>query len=120
THKLFRELKRSTQKLIESGLYHPKLHQLEQIVLDHFKENELLNRETRVIIFAQYRDTVVQIVEKLSSFAPRIKIMQFVGQSSGRTKGLPQKEQENVLKQFREGGYNTLVSTSVGEEGLDI
>ena len=24
------------------------------------------------------------------------------------------------MKQFREGGYNTLVSTCVGEEGLDI
>jgi len=25
-----------------------------------------------------------------------------------------------VVKRFREGGYNTLVSTCVGEEGLDI
>lgn len=25
-----------------------------------------------------------------------------------------------VMKKFREGGYNTLVSTCVGEEGLDI
>lgn len=25
-----------------------------------------------------------------------------------------------VLEQFRSGGYNTLVSTCVGEEGLDI
>lgn len=25
-----------------------------------------------------------------------------------------------MVKQFKEGGYNTLVSTSVGEEGLDI
>ena len=24
------------------------------------------------------------------------------------------------MKQFRSGGYNTLVSTCVGEEGLDI
>lgn len=25
-----------------------------------------------------------------------------------------------MVKRFREGGYNTLVSTCVGEEGLDI
>lgn len=25
-----------------------------------------------------------------------------------------------VMRQFRDGGYNTLVSTCVGEEGLDI
>ena len=35
-------------------------------------------------------------------------------------KGLTQKEQIEVVKRFREGGYNTLVATCVGEEGLDI
>jgi len=25
-----------------------------------------------------------------------------------------------VMREFREGGYNTLVSTCIGEEGLDI
>jgi Fanconi anemia group M protein len=29
-------------------------------------------------------------------------------------------DRAQVMKQFREGGYNTLVSTCVGEEGLDI
>ena len=38
---------------------------------------------------------------------------------SGR-RGLTQKEQIAVVKKFRDGGYNTLVSTCVGEEGLDI
>ena len=27
---------------------------------------------------------------------------------------------QQVVREFREGGYNTLVSTCVGEEGLDI
>ena len=35
-------------------------------------------------------------------------------------KGLTQKEQIEVVRRFREGGYNTLVATCVGEEGLDI
>lgn len=35
-------------------------------------------------------------------------------------KGLSQKEQIEVVKRFREGGFNTLVATCVGEEGLDI
>lgn len=34
--------------------------------------------------------------------------------------GLSQKMQIEVVRRFREGGYNTLVSTCVGEEGLDI
>ena len=35
-------------------------------------------------------------------------------------KGLSQKEQIEVVRRFREGGFNVLVATCVGEEGLDI
>ena len=34
--------------------------------------------------------------------------------------GLTQKEQIEVVRRFKDGGYNTLVATCVGEEGLDI
>ncbi len=34
--------------------------------------------------------------------------------------GLKQKEQIGILDKFRNGEYNIVVSTSVGEEGLDI
>ena len=45
----------------------------------------------------------------------------FVGQATrGSDKGLTQKEQINLLREFKEGIYNTLVGTSVAEEGLDI
>lgn len=33
---------------------------------------------------------------------------------------MTQKEQAAILSKFRVGGYNTLVATSIGEEGLDI
>jgi len=47
--------------------------------------------------------------------------MEFIGQSgTGGKKGLTQKEQIEVVRRFKEGGYNTLVATCVGEEGLDI
>ena len=47
--------------------------------------------------------------------------MEFVGQSgTGNKKGLTQKEQIEVIRRFKDGGYNTLVATCVGEEGLDI
>jgi len=35
-------------------------------------------------------------------------------------KGLTQLKHREVVREFRKGGYNVLVSTSIGEEGLDI
>jgi len=64
-----------------------------------------------------------------------ISATKFVGQSQGKQekdKGFNQKEQKQVrrnlrlyaygqtIADFKEGKYNVLVSTSIGEEGLDI
>ncbi|KAH9507200.1 hypothetical protein Btru_056611 [Bulinus truncatus] len=101
---------------------HPKMQRLEEIVVKHFKDFEKKSLETRVMIFSQYRDSVHQITSILNQHQPLVKVMPFIGQASvGKgTKGYTQKEQLMVMKQFREGGYNTLVATCVGEEGLDI
>lgn len=120
---------------------HPKMNKLESIVLDHFDSyksltspnalniqggqnlpsdapsNDNAKAETRVMIFVQFRDTVEEIVALLKRHEPFIRPMAFVGQAK---KGLSQKQQAEVVKQFREGHFNTLVSTSIGEEGLDI
>jgi len=102
-------------------LRHPKLVKLEKIILDHFNGPTTFGQTTRVMIFTQYRESVYEIVEILSAHA-EIKAMEFVGQSAvtSTRKSVSQKEQLEVVKKFREGGYNTLVSTCVGEEGLDI
>jgi len=34
--------------------------------------------------------------------------------------GMKQKQQREVIKRFRQGDFNVLVATSIGEEGLDI
>ena len=44
----------------------------------------------------------------------------FIGQAKGSGMGMSQDEQKEVIRQFREGKYNILVSTSIGEEGIDI
>lgn len=74
------------------------------------------------MIFSQYRESVFEIVECLNAHQPMIKVMEFVGQNtaSGTRKAVTQKEQLQVVQKFRDGGYNILVSTCVGEEGLDI
>ncbi|NXX97074.1 FANCM protein, partial [Centropus bengalensis] len=108
---------------------HPKLRKLEEIVTEHFKSWKMESSvaaadssvDTRVMIFSSFRDSVQEIADMLSRLSPVVRVMMFVGHSTGRsTKGFTQKEQLEVVKRFREGGYNTLVSTCVGEEGLDI
>lgn len=103
---------------------HPKLTKLEEIVVEHFKRCKSENVTTRVMIFSQYRDSVHEIVAILMEHSPLIKAMSFVGHgpSTGgaKGKGFTQADQLRVIKEFTEGNYNTLVSTCVGEEGLDI
>ena len=75
--------------------------------------------DSRIIIFATFRDTVNLIVKKLTTEG--IESHRFVGQASRDTeKGLSQKEQLATLSRFREGEFKVLVATSVGEEGLDV
>nr|XP_060611106.1 Fanconi anemia group M protein [Anolis sagrei ordinatus] len=104
---------------------HPKLKKLEEVVTEHFRSWNENAGQTRVMIFSSFRDSVQEIAEMLSRHHPLLRVMTFVGHSVGKGKGsssrgFTQKEQLQVVKRFREGGYNTLVSTCVGEEGLDI
>ena len=75
--------------------------------------------DSRIIVFATFRDTVNLIVQKLN--AAGIEAHRFVGQAKrDAEKGLSQKEQLATLARFREGEFRVLVATSVGEEGLDV
>ena len=98
---------------------HPKMDKLLQVVQEHFTRHR--ESETRVIIFSQYRECVTELVACLTNLRPLVRAMPFIGQAgaNGR-KGLTQKDQLEVVRRFQGGGYNTLVSTCVGEEGLDI
>ncbi|RJU86020.1 MAG: hypothetical protein DWB89_04575 [Candidatus Poseidoniales archaeon] len=84
------------------------------------RERVRRDMESRVIVFANYRDTVEALEGALSDLEG-IKAIQFIGQSSrSGSGGLTAKQQISRLSEFREGGANVLVATSVGEEGLDI
>ncbi|KAJ1968682.1 3'-5' DNA helicase, partial [Dispira parvispora] len=116
---------------------HPKLDKLLSILLQHFSQDrfhstlpqatssttpgEPTGDCTRVIVFSQYRESVEEITRLLSAHEPLIRVMSFVGQTSNKTgKGLSQKRQLEIIRQFKSGNYNTLVATCIGEEGLDI
>ena len=106
-----------TQKLIAQGKEHPKLQRLAELLRKEFEKNP----KGKAIVFNHYRDSVKNVVEYLQKF-PEIKPLRFVGQATKgeKDKGMSQEEQAGALEAFKEGTYNTIVASSVAEEGLDI
>jgi ERCC4-related helicase len=101
--------------LIAKNLEHPKLLELKCIIEDSIKDNP----KNKTIIFSQYRDTVIKISKELNKIE-NINAKVFVGQAKKENSGLSQKEQQEIMDEFREGKINIICSTSIGEEGLDI
>ncbi len=102
-------------ELISKNLEHPKLLELKSIIEESIKQNP----KNKTIIFSQYRDTVIKISKELNTI-PNINAKVFVGQSKKQDSGLSQKEQQEIINQFREGEINIICATSIAEEGLDI
>ena len=96
----------------ESKVEHPKISRIMSLVSQRMDSNP----DSKIMVFAQYRDTCDLLVDKLSTISGA-NVEKLIGQSKG---GLKQKEQIQMLERFRNGDCNILVSTSVGEEGLDI
>lgn len=102
-----------TNKAKKEKLEHPKLGKLIKILKKELKKDQ------QIIVFSQYRDTVNDIYNKCEE--ENIKAVKFFGQASReKEKGLTQKEQKKIIKNFRKGLYQVLISTSVAEEGIDI
>ncbi|EXJ93548.1 fanconi anemia group M protein [Capronia coronata CBS 617.96] len=106
---------------------HPKLSYLKTVVLNHFLDagegrgNTNQPSSTRIMVFAHYRDSAEEIVRVLNRHGPIIRAHVFVGQSGTKgSEGMDQKTQLDTIKKFKAGTYNTIVATSIGEEGLDI
>ena len=97
---------------------HPKLDALVRVVDAEIARAR--DRPPRILVFAQYRDTILGIQERLE--AQGWTVGRFVGQSSrdDGDRGMNQKEQAQVLAAFRDGRFPILVASSVAEEGLDV
>jgi Fanconi anemia group M protein len=103
------------QELIARKIEHPKIDRVASIIKNEFNENP----KSKIIIFSQFRETASTISKKISEIES-IKSSIFIGQAKKLGAGLSQKEQKQVIEDFREGKINVICATSIGEEGLDI
>jgi len=89
------------------GIEHSKIPKLKEI---------LESVPGKALIFTSYRDSVDLIFNKLNEMGISAGIL--IGKA-GET-GLKQKKQIETVQKFRDGIFQVLVATRVGEEGLDI
>lgn len=113
------------------GLEHPKLKKVTDIIKKELGQNgqtklqsdryvkDADQKSSKIMVFTQYRNSLEMIHQKLEKEG--IKSAKFFGQASrDGEKGLTQKEQKEIIKAFKIGEYDVLLSTSVAEEGIDI
>ncbi len=106
----FRAANHLVEQLIEEKIEHPKFIKMLELI-----EKE---KDSKVIIFNQYRDSAKRLEEEINKGSNSARL--FVGQAKKNGTGLTQKGQKEMLDGFRSGEFNVLISTSIGEEGLDI
>jgi Fanconi anemia group M protein len=93
-----------------------KVIELKKIVNNFFKSNP----NSKILVFSNFRDNANYLAKKINEL-DNVKAVRFVGQTNKEDdKGLSQKDQANIISDFKDNKYNVLVCTSVGEEGLDI
>lgn len=104
------------ESLIELGEIHSKVGAVRRLVRERLRREA----DSRIIVFATFRDTVTALDAALDGLEGA-RPVQFIGQSKrGSGKGLTPKQQVERIETFRSGEGNVLIATSVGEEGLDI
>ncbi|KXN84777.1 ATP-dependent DNA helicase mfh1 [Leucoagaricus sp. SymC.cos] len=111
---------------------HPKLEKLLRLLIDFYgqklpdgdiedSEEEPVG-ESKTMVFVTHREAVDEIVEALNTHRPLIRASRFIGQGMDKhgKRGQAQKEQLEIIQNFKGRELNVLVATCIGEEGLDI
>lgn len=105
----------SSLELLSKNKEHPKIQRLIELI----EKEKAKNKNIKIIVFTQFRETAKIISENINKLQG-INSKVFVGQAKKSGSGLSQKEQKQMIEEFSEGKINCLISTSIGEEGLDI
>jgi ERCC4-related helicase len=101
------------EKIKETEDEHPKIIMLKILVREELKKN----KNSKIIVFSHFRDNIDKIKQELSKL-DGCRPIALIGQSG--EKGLKQKEQIDLIKDYNADVYNVLLTTSIGEEGLHI
>jgi Fanconi anemia group M protein len=105
TKEEFVEIMKKCEEALQKNIEHPKLEKLLEL---------LKNNNKKVIVFVQYTEQINRIVNLLEKNG--IKAKAFIGKRHGLTK----EKQQKIMEEFKNGLFNVLVSSSIGEEGIDI
>ncbi len=111
----FRKAYLKTTELRDKNIEHPKIDKMKELVKAEVEKDP----KSKIIIFNNYRDSGMKLMQELNSI-PNVTCGLFVGQTKKGETGMSQKNQIKMLEDFKEGKFNAIVATSVGEEGLDI
>lgn len=104
----------AVHELQSKGIEHPKLEKIRNIIKDYIGEKV----DVKIIVFANYRSTVDKINELLKKDDIKSEIL--IGQATREKAGFTQEKQIETLRRFAGNEFNVLVTTSIGEEGLDV
>jgi ERCC4-related helicase len=102
------------EELIDKEMSHPKIDTLKEIISEVVSKD----KNSKTIIFTQFRDSAEEVCKNIDEL--KISNHIFLGQTKKNGLGFSQKQQKEILDQFRNTEFNVLVATSVAEEGLDI
>ncbi len=109
-----REAIKIVEELKNKKIEHPKLEKIKHVIKDLLRKKP----NAKIIVFANYRSTVDKINNLLRNEGISSEIL--IGQAKRGRNGLSQEKQLEILKRFSRNEFNVLVTTSIGEEGLDI
>ncbi len=113
----FKEFMEEFTSLKEKKPDNPKMIAVLRLCEDKIRENP----DSRIIVFTHFRKTSDLVTDFLTNRSRIIRPVRFIGQSSrGEDAGMRQKDQDAIIRSFRDNTYNVMVATSVAEEGLDI
>ncbi len=88
---------------------HPKMEKIREIVEE--------NKKLQIILFSHFRNNIEKIydtLKKIEGCNPAV----LIGQRGDR--GLSQKQQIEIVRDYEDGVYNCLITSPIGEEGLHL